>query len=332
MQRRCSSSACQIAAVTRTANLDLPLATVLVDPASEWRRMVASAGNRRTARDIEVDWKTYSPESHVFSHCTICASVQVEDNGYYITPASTELVNNNGNAWSNEVLVATFRSFVGADNFLEHVQVPELSKGKILDAVLRPVRYKSASGDEADVYYVDILVGTSRRHDTLCRQIQAGELNTLSMGCVCDYVTCSKCGSVLGDNDPNCECLESQMRQSFVDEKGVTRIVAELCGRTIRGKDGKLVGDPKSQRFIEASWVGHPAFGGAVLNHLVSEIPETVARVLNYPTPQLQMMVDDLFRVRVADSWGAIALKVARNELFRRRREALVDRVVQRWL
>jgi hypothetical protein len=155
---------------------------MLPNPVSDWNRI--SRGKVRVARDLKVDWKTYTQDRYIFSHCTIVASVDVEDNGYYINPVCTPLVNNNGNAWSNPVLLSTFRSFVGGENYLEHVQIPELSKGKILDAVIRPVRYKNAKmGKEANVYYVDILVATERKHGKLCERIAAGELSTMSMGC-----------------------------------------------------------------------------------------------------------------------------------------------------
>ena len=66
------------------------------------------------------------------------------------------------NAWSNPVLLATFGTFRGAQNYHEHVQIPELSKGTILDAVIRPVAYQDDDGKTAAVNYVDILVATNK--------------------------------------------------------------------------------------------------------------------------------------------------------------------------
>jgi hypothetical protein len=136
---------------TRTVSLDLPVASILANPRHDWD-MLTAGGRLRTARNIEVDWKKFSQDNFLFSHCTIVASVDLEDDGHTIKAACNELVNNNGNAWSNEVLLATFKSFVGGENYLEHVQVPELSKGKILDAVARPIHFKGKNG-EADIYY-----------------------------------------------------------------------------------------------------------------------------------------------------------------------------------
>lgn len=329
--RRCTTESCLMTASARHFNLDMPVATVLPNPRQDWGRMASGHGRVRVARDIQVDWSNFTPDNYLFTHATIVSSVAVEENGYHIKPACTELVNNNGNGWTNEVLLATFRSFVGGENYLEHVQIPELSKGKILDAVLRPVIYKDTQGREAGVYYCDILVATNRKHEGLVKDIESGKLTTMSMGCLADYVTCSRCGIVLSDNQPNCEHLDRQLLTSFTDENGVERIVAELCGRMVK-KGGKLEADPKSVRFIEASWVEKPAFYGAVLNHYLSEVPET-AKILAFPTPKLAETVEDLFRLRVADRTGMIALRVAREELLRRNREAMIERVARgRWL
>jgi hypothetical protein len=312
----------------RSVSLDLPLATVLTEPKREWGLM-ANGGNRvRVARNIEVDWGQFGQDNYLFSHCTIVASVATEDNGYHIKPACADLVNNNGNGWTNPVLMSSFRSFVGGENYLEHIQIPELSKGKILDAVLRPVTYKADGGDEVEVYYCDILVATDRRHEGLVRNIEAGKMGTMSMGCVANYVQCSQCGVVLGDNDPNCEHIERNLLRTFVGDDGVERVVAELCGRSFL-KDGKLEGDPDSVKFIEASWVENPAFAGAVLNHSISDISKAAAKILEFPTHRLEATVEDLFRMRVADRAGMITLRIARDELMRRRFEAISDKVAR---
>lgn len=325
MNRRCTDGVCLAFAGSRTFNLDLPVATILVNPRHEWD-MLTAGGRMRIAREIDVNWKKFNQDDFLMSHCTIVASVELEADGHTIKPACNELVNNNGNSWSNEVLLSTFRSFVGGENYLEHVQVPELSKGKILDAVMRPMHLKTAKG-ETDIYYCDILVATNRKHSDLVKKIASGELTTMSMGCLADYVQCSKCGKVLGDNDPNCTHLDNELMHKYVDKNGIQRIVSELCGRSIM-KDGKRVGDPKSCKFIEASWVGHPAFTGAVLNHYVSDISKDAAKVLAFPSWKLSETMEEMFKLRVADRAGMLVLKVARAELLRRKREAMIERIM----
>lgn len=294
---------------------------ILSNPEKDWNEIRRRAdGNRRYAfRKLDVDWKVYNTNDYLFTHDTACCSVETEENGYWIKPACWELVNANGNAWTNPVLLASFRTFVGGDNFLEHCfaagtkvlmangiykpieelssgdkiinhlgeedtvlnlqiresndlyeincdnstlvvtgnhpiytysngslgwkrvdelnpatdkvvkmlpnakysadftldklidsglqtvynieverdhsyvaegiivhncQIPALSKGKILDAIIRPVHYHSEKENaDADIWYVDLLIATSRKHTSLIEKIESGKLHTLSMGC-----------------------------------------------------------------------------------------------------------------------------------------------------
>jgi hypothetical protein len=329
--RRCTSDHCLLAATrkSRLFGLDLPVAGVLHSPVREWGAIAHRVGARRIAsarRALDVDWKKFNVNDYLFSHCTIVTSVKTADNGYWIDPPCQELVNANGNAWSTPVLLATFKSFIGAENYYEHVQVPELSKGKILDAVLRPVVYVGKDGSKADVYYCDILVATSRIHADIVERVEEGDLTTMSMGCLAHVVQCSKCGKEIEDDGDNCEHLENELMREFVDKNGVRRVVAELCGRSTK-KDGQWVGDPASVEFIEASWVEKPAFKGAVLNYMISEPTTKQASILNLSTSKLASLFEDLPHIRVADTDGMMVLRVARAELWRRRQEGLIARV-----
>lgn len=317
---------------------------ILTEPEYEWDLIRCNAmGNSRVAyRALDVDWHKYNTKDYLFTHDTACCSVETEKNGYWITPPCWELVNANGNAWTTPVLLASFKTFIGGDNFLEHCfvkgtrvlmadgeyrrieeikpgehvinrlgkadmvlntqirkssdlyeissnailsgklvvtgnhpfyafrhehegeplqpewitaaeladgneyslagrisrpesvdttiysedgcswklckytirklesedelnvynievqndnsyiaegivvhncQIPALSKGKILDAIARPVVHHSEKYGDANVYYVDVLVATNRKHTNLIDQIESGRLNTLSMGC-----------------------------------------------------------------------------------------------------------------------------------------------------
>jgi hypothetical protein len=131
---------------------------------------------------------------------------------------------------------------------------------------------------------------------------------------------------VLSDDDKNCEHLDNETLRYFVDKRGVRRIVAELCGRTII-KDGKRIGDPNSVQFIEASWVERPAFTGAVLNHYVSEIPKLSSMGFNHA--KLADCMDNIFKLRVADVQGMTLLRVMRAEWLRRQRESTVDKIAK---
>jgi hypothetical protein len=231
---------------------------------------LGSAFDRRTASNIIL--QKYRPDQFMLSHCTIIASVDSEDTGmalgrqmvdgfqidrkysdYLITPQTSKYVNNNNDAWERKLLLSSFRTFVGGENYVEHLQVPELSKGKIIDAAAR---------DIGDSVYVDILVATNLSHQPLIHAIRTGQLQTLSMGCQVQFTICTKCGNVAEDETQLCSHVKYSKGNTYLDGLGKTRRIAELCGH--------ITAEPGSVKFIEASWVANPAFTGAVLRNILS--------------------------------------------------------------
>jgi len=170
---------------------------------------------------------------------------------FYITRGTEKYINSNQDSWERKLLLSCYRTFIGGSNFVEHIQIPELSKGKIIDAAAR---------DIGDSVYVDILVATDRKHKDLIEAISNGTLGTLSMGCQVSYTQCTKCGNVAEDESQLCKHIRYFKGQTFLDPKGKRRKIAELCGH---------YSDPNSVKFIEASWVAHPAFSGAVLRSIL---------------------------------------------------------------
>lgn len=242
---------------------------------------VGNRGNVRTAANKMVEYKKiladFHPDNYLLTHCTIVASVDVENSqekmhfgsdktkdtyselvgrsDYYITPQTSKYMNANGDAWSRELLKKSYRTFIGAENYVEHVQDPALSKGKILDAVAREV-------DDGKSIFIDILVATNKKHSDLVRKIKTGDLQTLSMGAIVAFTICSHCGRVAADETELCQHVKFLKRNSFISENdGKKRITAELCGHFLY---------PESNKFIEGSWVETPAFKGAVMRNEVS--------------------------------------------------------------
>ncbi len=220
----------------------------------------------------------YAPEKYLLSHCTIIGAVDTEladlknaNSDYFIHPAYSTLVNNNGDAWSKKMLASCYRTFIGSNNYLEHVQIPELSKGKVIDAVLREVPIgKDKKGNDLTTYYVDILVATERKHKDLVAKIQNGTMNSLSMGCKISYSICSKCGNKAVDDSEACEHVRFQKNNMFFDDYGTQRKVAELCGH---------FNEPESVTFIDASWVENPAFTGAVIRNIINPPENVMAKI-----------------------------------------------------
>ena len=200
---------------------------------------------------------------YLLSHCTIMASVQTEEEpfDYLIKPETSHLVNNNDDAWTNEVLKLSHRSFVGAFNFVEHFQNSKYAKGHILDAVLRKINI--AEGGSVWVYFCDILVATDITHEKLVHDIREGNVRYLSMGCVTDLVICSYCGTHVTDANTYCNHLSFQKGTFLADDDGIPRRIAELCGHKTMPNGGV--------KFVEASWVATPAFPGAAKRNIVAE-------------------------------------------------------------
>jgi len=300
--------------------MPLPVAKILTKPREDWIRIAKRSG--RTA-SCDVDWRKYNPNDFLFTQCTIVSSVCTEADGHTIKTSSSHLVNANGNAWTNPVLLATFRTFIGGENYKEHVQIKSLSYGKILDAVIRPFRYKKGE-DISDVFICDILVATERKHELLCRDIETKRLKTLSMGTVCSKIQCSKCGKIFTDEDEQCEHLKNELGQYYIDAQGIKRRVAELCGASFFNlKTGQWEGDPESNKFIEASWVWIPAYSGAVVNHFVQ--PEDVGEKMDN---MFLASLENAVCTHAADKSFKIAKVIFRTQKAIERRERMVNSII----
>jgi hypothetical protein len=221
----------------------------------------------------EIFKKDFNPKDYLLTHCTIVASVDtmkvpnvklgaVFEGGkklnrkysdYRITPETDIYINNNLDSFPREVLKKSFKTFVGAHNFCEHVQIEEQSKGRIIDAVLR---------DIGPSLYVDILVATDRKHKDLIKDIESGKMGTLSMGSSIAESICTFCGNVAADEPQLCEHIKYQKGNTFYDAQGRKNRIAEICGHSTLENGGV--------NFIEASWVAVPAFKGAVMRNILS--------------------------------------------------------------
>ena len=129
------------------------------------------------------------------------------------------------------------------------------------------------------------------------------------MGTICNYTTCSICGKVIGDNDRNCEHLDNHLGQLVTCQDGKERICAELCGAV--DENGNYI--EGSNSFIELSWVGHPAFQGAVINSFVEN--EEIKTAREEEKEELAKLFEsNLFeRLKVADTDSKIALKITKE-------------------
>jgi hypothetical protein len=272
-------------AMLKTARAQVFTPRLTLDGWDQFRQITApdqaplSHQIRRAAREPKSFLSQFDPDRYLLTHATIISSVDVDEapnvklssepfqpatdegespiirpwSDYLIKPECSQYVNQNGDAWERKLLMATYKTFCGAENYLEHVQIPSLSKGKIIDAVARVLQ---------DTVYIDILVATDRAHAELVSDILNKIITAMSMGCTIQFSICTRCGNVAYDETQLCAHVKHSKRlpfQSAHDRK--QRIVAELCGHHT---------DPSSVRFIEASWVKQPAFEGAVARNILN--------------------------------------------------------------
>lgn len=258
-------------------------------PYDEWMEVLRNQNEGAVPRDhvhriAKTVLKKCDPRQYLLSHATIVASVDtyaprnaktgtlmnqgvqidVRWPEYRIKPEVQNIINNNGDAWDRNLLLSTYRSFIGAQNYCEHIQIPELSKGFIVDAIAR---------DLGPSCYIDILVATDRKHDQLVHDILDGKINALSMGCISAFTTCTKCGNVATDESQLCPCIMYEGKHTeFYDEDGIKHKIAELIGHS---------SVQNSNQFIEASWVANPAFKGAVRRNFLNADMEGVAEKMS---------------------------------------------------
>jgi len=266
-----------------------------------WDKVRVASGNRSNLtgeliqRAQDILGEPCTPDRFLLTHSTIVCSVDalvvpntktgsVTESGvkinrkypnWRVSSETDKFINNNLDCWSREVLKKSYKTFIGAQNFLEHIQVEELSKGRIIDAVLR---------DIGESLYVDILVATDRKHTDLVNQILKGEMNAMSMGCSVEATICTKCGNVAADETEFCPHVKYEKGNVFYDDLGNKHRVAELCGHEDMGETGGVT-------FIEASWVATPAFTGAVTRN-----------ILEAPKPHAKAASETILN-RIPDAW-----------------------------
>lgn len=271
--------------------------------------MVSKDHLHRVAKSVT---QKCDPSQYLLSHATIVSSVDtyqprgaklgknllhgseidVRFPDFRVKPETHKYINNNKDAFSRGILLTTYKTFVGAQNYLEHIQVPELSKGFIVDAIAR---------DLGDTVYIDILVATSRIHTQLVADIVSGKLDSMSMGTISLFTICSKCGNVASDDASICPCVSYLGKGSmFQDEDGVEHPIVELIGHA---------SIPNSNQFIEASWVGNPAFRGATRRNLLN--PESTVSPERMAASQETARQRSIQVPDISNIWKSASLRTA---------------------
>lgn len=229
-----------------------------IKTADTWNSFIASQEKKSIAEGVTVHRRknpsnednvvcNIDLDRYIYIHTTIMASVDVEDNGFYITRDTEKYINNNGDAWPRESLLKDYHTFIDYGSiYVEHDQNPERAKGKVLDAIAR---------DMGDTILIDLLFCVDRIHKDLVNNIETGIANAVSMGCSTKYTICDICGHKAHDENEYCDHVKNRKNQMIRCEDGVYRKAAELC---------------YNNTFFDCSIVANPAFAGAIFRKLVA--------------------------------------------------------------
>ncbi len=104
--------------------------------------------------------------------------------------------NLNGDFFSHEELLKTYKTFIGKSVFVDHVdENVEDARGIILDAIYN-----------TNGYFVELLEAIDKKaFPQLASGIEKRYVTDTSMGCHCEYAICSICGHEARTNDDVCE-------------------------------------------------------------------------------------------------------------------------------
>jgi len=99
----------------------------LVTSKRKWLRTRTAASKQR--RQVSAfNLQEFSQKTHVFSHCTIVCGVEIDPDSAHIATRHNDLTNDNGNAWDERVLLSSYKTFIAAENYVEHIQRKDLTR------------------------------------------------------------------------------------------------------------------------------------------------------------------------------------------------------------
>lgn len=129
------------------------------------------------------------------------------DNFVYFRARSitADVPNGNGDYFEQLELESSYKTFVGKGFYIEHDSDSiEKAKGIILDSVWHK-----------EGRYIECLVAVDRKaYADIARQIEAGILNSVSMGCVVEEAECSLCHNIAHNQHELCEHM-NPMSQAY---------------------------------------------------------------------------------------------------------------------
>jgi len=182
--------------------------------------------------------------------------------------------NQNGDGFPLRELQASYRTFVGKGNFIDHKSDDiQMIRGLVVDAFMN-----NEDG------CVECLIAVDKvSHPQLVRDIETGTVNSVSMGTRVGYSDCSVCGNVARTENEYCDHIRNYKGMKV---SHYTQDKAHGFGKwAIHEVNHDL-------EFIELSWVAVPAFKEANVLEKIASLKKAVDEKTLVPE-NLRAMHDD---------------------------------------
>lgn len=166
--------------------------------------------------------------------------------------------NQNGDGFPIKELQSSYRSFVGKGNFIDH-KSDDITKirGLVVDAFMN-----NEDG------CVECLIAVDKKsHPQLCRDIETGVVNSVSMGTRVGWSTCSVCGNIAKTENDYCSHIS-----------GYKGLKVSMFTNTPEHRYGEWPVHEVNHdlEFIELSWVAVPAFREANVLERIASLKQAV--------------------------------------------------------
>ncbi len=211
--------------------------------------------------------------------------------------------NQNGDGFPLKELQSSYRSFVGKGNFIDH-KSDDITKirGLVVDAFM--------NNEDGCVECLIAVDKTS--HPQLCRDIETGVVNSVSMGTRVGWSSCSVCGNIAKTENDYCSHIS-----------GYKGLKVSMFTNTPEHRYGEWPVHEVNHdlEFIELSWVAVPAFREANVLERIASLKQAVDN--NQLSPETKntaesLIPENLLKIHEAaqckDTECAMDIRAKRND------------------
>jgi len=168
-----------------------------------------------------------------------------------ISAGETSGPNGNGDYFPLAELIKSYKTFIGRGLFLNHDSKDvEKSVGKVIDSQI-------VVDPETKEVWIECLCKVDKKlYPDICRKIETGVIDSVSMGCSCGSAVCSICNKEAHAVEEFCDHLRYGLLTKF----------------NVDGKESLCYSINKDINFVELSLVATPADSKAKIRDLIAKL------------------------------------------------------------